>query len=125
MPKVPTMADDAATMTTFRPNHLVRLHGFNHAALDGKLVRVGTPLGEEDGKHGVDFLDDRARPPVPTVPAVLPPPPTVPAVLPSCRRLRAKSPHGRAQRTKKHPCRSQTCPLLFSKSFGSTCSGGT
>ena len=61
------MADDATT-TTFRRNHLVRLRGFNHAALDGKLVRVGTNLRERDGKHGVVFLDDTARPPVPVLP---------------------------------------------------------
>ena len=61
------MADDAMT-TTIRPNHLIRLHGFNHVALDCKLVRVETNLREQDGKHGVEFLDDTVRPPVPVVP---------------------------------------------------------
>ena len=56
-------------MTTIRQNHLVRLRGCNHAALDGELVRVATNLNTATGKHGVDFLDDRARPPVPVVPA--------------------------------------------------------
>ena len=31
--------DDGAKTSTFRTGHLVRLHGFNHAALDCKLVR--------------------------------------------------------------------------------------
>jgi hypothetical protein len=42
------MADDddenatatASKAVTFRINHLVRLRGFNHLALDGKLVRI-------------------------------------------------------------------------------------
>ena len=68
-----TMADDgdatATTAVTFRVNHLVRLRGFNHIALDGKLVRIKTNINEATGKFGVIFLDDHARPPVPVVPA--------------------------------------------------------
>ena len=69
------MADDdettatAATAVTFRENHLVRLRGFNHIALDGKLVRIGSNIKEATGKFGVVFLDDHARPPVPVIPA--------------------------------------------------------
>ena len=68
------MADDDATTTTttttvtFRLNHLVRLRGFDHAALDGKLVRIKSTLDEASGKFEVTFLDDQARPPVPIVP---------------------------------------------------------
>ena len=68
------MADDddeattAATTVTFRINHLVRLRGFNHHALDGKLVRIMTNIIEATGKFEVAFLDDHARPPVPVVP---------------------------------------------------------
>ena len=60
------MADDTPT---FRMNHLVRLRGFNHAALDSKLARVTSLVVEANGKFEVAFLDDSARPPVPTVPA--------------------------------------------------------
>jgi len=49
--------------------HLARLRGFNHAALDGKLVRIESHRNEESGKYTVVFLDDRARPLVPVVPA--------------------------------------------------------
>jgi len=64
------MANDVATTTvTFRRNHLVRLRGFHHAALDGKLVRIKTNIDEESGKFVVDFLDDQARPPAPLAPA--------------------------------------------------------
>ena len=64
------MADDATTTTvTFRRNHLVRLRGFNHNALDDKLVRIASKLKEATGKFDVVFLDDQARPPVPVVPA--------------------------------------------------------
>ena len=59
----------AATAVTFRINHLVRLRGFNHIALDGKLVRIKKDIVEASGKFGVVFLDDHARPPVPVVPA--------------------------------------------------------
>ena len=66
------MADEATTSAaapvTFRFNHLVRLRGFNHIALDGKLVRIESNIIEETGKFGVIFLDDRARPPVPVFP---------------------------------------------------------
>ena len=70
------MADDdvvvgatTATPVTFRPNHLVRLRGFNHHALDGKLIRIATYINEATGKFEVAFLDDQTRPPVPVVPA--------------------------------------------------------
>ena len=62
------MADETTTTTKFRRNHLVRLCGFNHAALDGKLARVDSSKNEANGKHAVVLLDDRARPPVPLVP---------------------------------------------------------
>ena len=64
------MADDEATTVrpvTFRENHLVRLRGFNHAALDGKLVQVRY-FDESTCKFGVVFLDDQARPPIPVIP---------------------------------------------------------
>jgi hypothetical protein len=65
------MADDATTPTTvtFRRNHLVRLHGFDHAALDGKLVRIESHVDDATGKFEVAFLNDQARPPIPLVPA--------------------------------------------------------
>ena len=69
------MADDdenattTATAVTFRRCHLVRLRGFNHIALDGKLVRIKTNINKATGKFEVAFLDDHARPPVPVVPA--------------------------------------------------------
>jgi len=50
------MADDDATTTTaakavtFRINHLARLRGFNHIALDGKLVRIKSDINETSGK---------------------------------------------------------------------------
>jgi len=66
------MTDDDATATTtvtFRRNHLVRLRGFDHAALDGKLGRIENRFDEATGKFVVAFLDDQARPPAPLVPA--------------------------------------------------------
>ena len=53
------MADDddvaptTAMAITFRFHHLVRLRGFNHNALDGKLVRIETHMNEATGKFGV------------------------------------------------------------------------
>jgi len=62
--------DDTTTATvTFRRNHLVRLRGFNHTALDGKLVRIKSEVNEVNSKFEVAFLDDQARPPVPVIPA--------------------------------------------------------
>jgi hypothetical protein len=64
----PTMADDEATTTTaatpvtFRLNHLVRLHGFNHIALDGKLVRIVTNINEatDDEESDPPFFSELA-----------------------------------------------------------------
>jgi len=64
------MADDVATTVTFRVNHLVRLHGLkNQVALNGTLVRIVSDFKEATKKFEVVLLDDRARPPVPAVPA--------------------------------------------------------
>jgi hypothetical protein len=53
------MADDGDATTaavTFRLKHLVRLRGFNHAALDDKLVRIQTDFASHArGKFGVDL----------------------------------------------------------------------
>ena len=59
---------EKTTTPNFRPGHLVRLYGFKHAVLDGKLVRVRTYIRQSDSKHKVDFLTDTARPPIPAVP---------------------------------------------------------
>ena len=52
----------------FRYGHLVRLRGFNHEALDGKLARVDSHHKSETGKNLVEFLSDAVHPPVPLNP---------------------------------------------------------
>jgi len=53
----------------FSLNHLARLRGFNHAALDNKLVRIESKINNETRKFTVVFLNEEARPPVPVLPA--------------------------------------------------------
>ena len=52
----------------FRQNHLVRLCGFGHIALDGKLGRVESNINTTAEKVRVEFLDG-AHPPEAVVPA--------------------------------------------------------
>ena len=58
------MADNdaatTATAVTFRRNHLVRLRGFNHHALDGKLVRIDERSLVADARHALGLLQSRA-----------------------------------------------------------------
>ena len=54
-------------MKVFRPGHLVRLVGLNHAAFDGKLARVVPSLRPLSGRHFVEFVDDRTGPPAPAL----------------------------------------------------------